>query len=73
MTDLVRCKTCQADLDADSSSQDAEFCAPCLRDRVESLEDVLDRIGKLCMRMPKAQIWDEIGKSIGHSGEKRWT
>lgn len=73
MTDLVHCKQCRADIDADSSSQDAEFCAACMRERIETLEDSLERIGKLCLRLPKAPIWEEVGLSVGQAGEKRWT
>lgn len=67
MTDLVQCKQCRADLDADSSSQDAEFCAACMRERIETLEDALERIGKLCLRIPKVPIWEEVGMSIGEA------
>lgn len=56
MVDLVQCKQCRADIDADSSSQDAEFCAACMRERIETLEDALERIGKLCLRVAKTPI-----------------
>lgn len=71
MIDL--CKQCQVVLDVDEESQDAEFCAACLRERIENLEDALSRISKLCLRTPKAPIWEEICGTVGGAGEKRWT
>lgn len=73
MADIDRCQACGADIEADSSSQDAEFCPACLRERIETLEDTLAKVGKLCLHTPGSPIWMEVDKAIGASGEKRWT
>lgn len=48
-------------------------CTHCLQARVRLLEDSMQRIGRMCLHMSGALIWEEVKVTVGEHGEKRVT